>query len=483
MVNYDNQTFRLHREILIQIVEMFLKDKLAEEIDRIPVELRPKHGPSTRCCIYRDRALIKYRCMAILGYRVEGETNEAKTLREYVEERLTKTGKDTQQPRLTVLDEACSACVRSRYFVTNACRSCLARPCTLNCPKKAIEVVDGQARIDPEKCIACGKCVAVCPYHAIVYVPIPCEEACPVGAIQRGENGKQIIDYDRCISCGKCTQACPFGAIMEKSEILDVLMAIRSGRKVVAMIAPAMMGQFDAEPGQIVSAMKAVGFSEVMEVAVGADETTLREAKEFAERMAGGAEMMTSSCCWAWKEAVEKALPNMKTFVSETPTPMHLTAERAAKEYPDAMRIFVGPCVAKRTEAMRDPMVDHVLTFEEVGAMFVAAGIEVESCPTETFEHPATADGRGFPVIGGVTAAIARHLPEGTVFKPQQINGMDRKTMKLLKAYPKARGDANFIEVMSCEGGCVGGPCTVCNMKIADRRIRHQIANETDIQK
>jgi iron only hydrogenase large subunit-like protein len=240
-----------------------------------------------------------------------------------------------------------------------------------------------------------------------------------------------------------------------------------------------MMGQFNAEPGQIVAAMKAVGFAEVMEVAVGADETTLREAKEFTERMAGGAEMMTSSCCWAWKEAVEKVLTNLKPFVSATPTPMHLTAQRAAKEYPDALRVFVGPCVAKRTEAMRDPMVDHVLTFEEVGAMFVAANIEVESSTAETFEHPATIDGRGFPVIGGVTEAIARHLPEGTVFKPQQINGMDRKTIKLLKAYPKARGVANFIVVLSCEGGCVGGPCTVCNLKIADRRIRQQIANES----
>jgi [FeFe] hydrogenase (group B1/B3) len=482
MVNYDNETFRLHRELIVRIVEMFFNGTLTEKVDRVPLELRPKHGPSTRCCVYRDRALIKYRCMAIMGHRVEDETDEFKTLHEYAQERMTSTGSEKNRPTLTVLDEACSACVRSRYFVTNACRSCLARPCTLNCPKKAIEVENGQARIDPAKCVACGKCVTVCPYHAIVYVPIPCEEACPVGAIQRGENGKQIIDFDRCISCGKCTHACPFGAIMERSELLDVLKAIKNGRSVVAMVAPAMMGQFDAEPGQIVAALKAIGFSEVMEVALGADETTKLEAEEFVKRISEGAELMTSSCCWAWKEAVEKVLPNMKPFVSETPTPMHLTAQWAAKKFPDALKVFIGPCVAKRTEARRDPIVDHVLTFEEVGAIFVAKGVDVKSCSAEPFAHPATQDGRGFPVTGGVIHAVAGHVPKWMQFKPRKINGLDHKMFRLLTTFPKTKGECNFLEVMGCEEGCVGGPCTICNPKIADRRVREMAGVEPETE-
>jgi [FeFe] hydrogenase (group B1/B3) len=474
MTNYDNQTTRLHRELIIRIAEMFLDGTLAEKIDRLPLELRPKGSQATRCCTYRDRALIKYRCMAILGHRVEEETDELKPLHAYAQEHPDKS---EDQPRLTVLDEACSACVRSRYFITNACRSCMARPCTLNCPKKAIDIVDGQARIDAGKCVNCGKCMDVCPYHAIVYVPIPCEEVCPVGAIQRGANGKQVIDFEKCIFCGKCTQACPFGAIMEQSELLEVLRAIKGEKPVVAMVAPAMMGQFDAQPGQIIAALKAVGFAEVIEVAVGAEETARREAKEFTERLAEGAELMASSCCPAWTAAVDKTLPNLKPMVSDTPTPMRLTAERAAKEFPEAGRIFIGPCVAKRAEAVRDELVDHVLTFEEIGAIFVAAGIEVEGCEAEISAESAR-EGRGFAAVGGVTRAIQHHLPEGVEIKPRQINGLDKKTLRLLKAFPKAKGDCNFLEVMSCEGGCVGGPCTICNTRIAERRIQNLTEGE-----
>ena len=114
-------------------------------------------------------------------------------------------------------------------------------------------------------------CINACPYNAIVRLIVPCEQACPIGAISKGENGTATIDFEKCISCGKCVAACPFGAVNEKSHMIDVLKNIRDGKKVIAMFAPAIAGQFPGTIFQLKSAMLKAGFYDVYEVAQGAD--------------------------------------------------------------------------------------------------------------------------------------------------------------------------------------------------------------------
>ena len=144
--------------------------------------------------------------------------------------------------------------------------------------------------------MSCGLCAKVCPYHAIVYTPVPCEEVCPVKAISKGEDGTEHIDKDKCIYCGKCMQTCPYGAIMERSKIIDVYKGITNpDKKIIAIPAPAIYGQFNATPGQILAAIKAIGFDEVVEVALGAEDTSRNEAAEFMERMHEGKPFMTTS--------------------------------------------------------------------------------------------------------------------------------------------------------------------------------------------
>ena len=185
---------------------------------------------------------------------------------------------------LCVIDEACSSCVQINYEITNLCRGCVARSCYMNCPKDAIRFKkNGKAMIDHEACVSCGICHKSCPYHAIVYIPVPCEESCPVKAISKDEQGIEHIDENKCIYCGKCMNACPFGAIFELSQSFDVLQGIRRGEKMVAIIAPAILGQFKTTIEHVYGAFREMGFADVIQVAQGAMETTSNEADDIIE--------------------------------------------------------------------------------------------------------------------------------------------------------------------------------------------------------
>ena len=464
----------MRTKILIKIAESYFADKF-ENADRIPLELRPKEQQPSRCCVYKDRAVLKYRCMAGMGAAPDEETDELKSLKEYGQDALKR--EELPKSKLSVIDIACSACIKSQYMVTNACRGCFAQPCRLNCPKEAISIVNGRAHIDPEKCVNCGKCHEVCPYHSIIKVPVPCEEACPVGAITKDEFGKEHIDTEKCISCGKCLASCPFGAIVERSQMVDVLKQMHeTDNKVVALLAPAVIGQFPGDIKNLISALKKAGFDEVVEVAVGADITTQKEAAEFIERQEAGAKLMTTSCCPAYYRAAKVHIPEIQPFVSHTKTPMYYTAEMVKKEDPNCKAVFIGPCLAKRVEAEYDPNVDYVLTFEEVGAIFVAKHINVEECEAMEFSKLSRAQGRQFPISGGVAGAVASLIGDKADYRPEKIDGLSKENIKLLKRYATKGCENNMLEVMCCEGGCISGPGCVALPKKATRAVEAYVA-------
>lgn len=475
-----NNANQMRTRILIKIVEKFLQDRF-EDADRIPLELRPKDHPFSRCCIYKDRAILKYRCMASMGFGPEDETDELTSLKDYGRQAMERPNHAVN--KLSVISDACSACIKSRYLITDACRGCFAQPCVVNCPKQAISIKNGRSIIDEEKCISCGRCVDVCPYHAVIRVPIPCEEACPVNAITKGDDGKEHIDPDKCILCGKCLQSCPFGAVVEMSQMVDVLKAMHdTDKKVVAMLAPAVLGQFPGSINHLVGALKKVGFDDVIEVAIGADITTQKEAAEFIEKMENGERMMTTSCCPAYYKAASLHIDSVKPFVSHTRTPMYYTAELLKKEHPDCLAVFVGPCLAKRFEAESDPNVDYVLTFEEIGAMLVAGGVNVIDCEPEDFAQISCAQGRKFPLSGGVAAAVASLVEGKAEYKPTAINGLSKASIKLLKQYAEKGCDFNMVEVMCCEGGCVAGPGCVALAKKAAVAVENYVKTGTDLK-
>ena len=479
----SGQTIHLKKEILVRIIKAFLSDNFERQARLIPYDMRPKGMEVPyRCCVYKERAIIKDRTIAGLGFPIE-EDDETVSLADYAKQALERT--KISDKNLTVLQTACKGCATNRIYVTDLCQGCVARPCQSTCKFGAISFVNGRSVIDDTKCKKCQMCINACPYKAIVKISVPCEDSCPVGAIRKDETGFASIDYDKCINCGRCTAACPFGAIHERSQIIDILKAMKSGKKVIAMIAPSIIGQFPENIYQLKTAIINSGFDDVYEVAQGADITAKNEAKEFTERMENAQNFMTTSCCTGYNQLIKKHLPEIKPFVSDTKTPLYYTAEIVKKENPDAITVFVSPCVAKRAEGFENKNVDFVMNYEELGALFVAKKIQIMDLKESKYVVEASKQGRNFGYSGGVAESVKKSLRDEDSVKPCIINGLNKENIKQLKKYATSGlcEGCNLVEVMCCEGGCIGGNATINNQKTAKKLIDNFTQNSKDISK
>ncbi len=483
-MNIPGQVTHLKKEILVKTIEAFLSDDFAEQARLIPFKMRPKGMEVPyRCCIYKERAIIKDRTIAALGFPIE-EDDETVSLSAYAKKAIERNNLDNKN--LTVLQAACKGCSTNRIYVTDLCQGCVARPCQSACKFGAISIVNSKSVIDDEKCKKCQMCAKVCPYNAIVKVTVPCEDSCPVGAIKKDESGFASIDYSRCINCGKCTFACPFGAIHEKSQIIDILKAIKSEKKVIAMIAPSIAGQFLGNIYQLKTAIMIAGFDDVYEVAQGADITACNEAKEFRERMSANQSFMTTSCCAGYNQLIEKHLSEIKPFVSNTKTPLFYTAELVKKENPDALSVFISPCVAKRTEGYENKNIDFVMNCEELSALFIAKKIDITQCEETKFNIEASKQGRNFGVTGGVEQSVKASLGDDSDVKSYLVNGLNKDSIRELRKFAKegkCNNDCNLIEVMCCEGGCIGGNAVINTKSDAKKQIDNLLLKSKDIEK
>lgn len=465
MLELNNQYTLMKRRIDTEVLKLFFADKLDVDADKLPFQIIPKDRIPNRCCIYKERAMIRYRIMALLGIDIERFDDEMKPLTEYVKEVMAED--PPAVPVLTTISTGCSGCPQDQYRISDACRGCFARPCLANCPKDAIVFINGQAHIQEDRCIRCGKCMEVCPFHAVVHIPVPCEDACPVGAIKKNEQGFVEIDHKLCISCGKCVRSCPFGAIVERSGLIPVAKMLKNKEQVVAMIAPAIEGQFPGSLAQIKAALLKLGFTSVVEVAEGAEITSVNEANEVMEKKEKGEGYMTTSCCPAYMELINKHLPFLKERHSTALTPMAYTARLCKEREPESKRVFIGPCLAKRVEAARTPEVDGVINFSELAALFMAREIDVREVEAADLgDTSAFADCRQFACSAGVAGCVL-HRVSGEDIRTLPINGLDKKAVRLMKTWERRAPDADLVEVMCCEGGCIAGPGTIVKPALA----------------
>ncbi len=439
MRKFDTKVQYLKYKVLREVARQAWKGEPVQNTMDIPKIIVPGKVPTMRCCVYKERAILSERVKLAMG------------------------GDKSNPNVIEVIDIACDECPVGGYTVTSACRGCLAHRCEDACKFGAITFDSAHvAHIDKSKCKECGACAKVCPYTAIMNFKRPCETACKVKAIKMGEDKQATIDNDKCIACGACVYTCPFGAISDKSFILDAIDIIKKSEnntkyKVFAVVAPSISSQFNyAKLGQVITGLKELGFYTVIEAALGADMVAHAEAKELSEKG-----FLTSSCCPAFVDFIEKNYPEIKQHISHNLSPMGTIAKYLKENEGDCRVIFIGPCTAKKQEVQKEevkPYVDVALTFEELQALFDSRDLDITELEEGSLEN-ASYFGRIFARSGGLTDAVRQALKEQNIdfeLNPCSCDGIEACKIALLKKTKNVL-NANFIEGMACLGGCIGG--------------------------
>ena len=452
----------LKKDVLYFVAKASFEGTLEEERDLIPEKMIEGPEPTFRCCIYKEREIVRQRIRLAEG-KAPGAEDDGNIVQ--------------------VIKSACADCPISSYVVTNNCQNCLGKDCIKACRFGAIEPGHTRSRIDPQKCKECGMCAKACPYNAIAHVSRPCKDSCPVDAISYDEYGVSVIDEEKCIRCGQCAAKCPFGAIGTKTWITNVIADLKAGKKVYAILAPATEGQFgkDISMTSIREALKKIGFKDMIEVGLGGDMTAAAEAEEWAEAAKDG-KKKTTSCCPAFVNMVKKHFPEVWDCVSTTVSPMCAVSRMIKAKEPEAVTVFIGPCVAKKSECQDKSIegnADYVLTYGELSSIMKARNVKFE--PAENDSQEASIYGKKFANAGGVTAAVIQCLEEtqgDADIKVRTCNGAAecKTALTLLKL---GRLPEDFIEGMVCEGGCVGGPSQHRTEKAA-MKDRNALLGEAD---
>lgn len=313
-----------------------------------------------------------------------------------------------------------------------------------------------------------------------------CRDGCIFDAIEKIQ-GKIYIDPQKCSGCGACVDICKMGHLMENKEIYPVLDVLCDrDKEVYALIAPAFVGQFGKEVtvGRLRSAFKRIGFQGMVEVAAFADILTLKEALEFDHHvLKEGDFQLTSCCCPVWISMIRNIYQDLVGHVPGAVSPMIAAGRVVKKLHPDAVTVFIGPCMAKKKEAREKDIgdaIDYVLTFQEILDFFEAVNLKPKKMQEDIREHSSRA-GRIYARTSGVSEAVRltveqMHPDKKVKVEAEQADGV-LACKELIEKIKKGETKANFFEGMACSGGCVGGP-KVLNDKKAGKSLVDQYGDE-----
>ena len=479
---------KVRRQVFMEVAKMGFEsttETLKDDIEEIPYNIINEDTERYRESMYRKRAIVRERVRLAMGMSLRPEDRMVHLTSGLEESNISE--KYYEPPLMQVIPSACAACEEKGYEVSNMCKGCIAHPCREVCPVGAITMKGEKSFIDQEKCIKCGKCKSVCPYDAIAKKERPCAKACGINAITSDKFGRAYIDNDKCVSCGMCMVSCPFGAVSDKSQIFQLARALREGGEIIAEIAPAFVGQFgpNITPRNIKAALQELGFSEVYEVALGADIGAIAEAHHYVEKVVTGElPFLLTSCCPAWSVLAKKYFPDLADQVSQELTPMVATARTIKQEHPNAKVVFIGPCASKKLEAARRTVrsdVDFVITFEELQGMFDAKEIDLTEYEAESSFHNATGTGRAYAAAGGVANAIENVIKEyypGVEVKIEHAEGL-AECKKILTLAKIGKKNGCLIEGMGCPGGCIAGAGTNIPVEKAKKELNAFVARSS----
>ncbi|NLY43209.1 MAG: iron hydrogenase [Clostridiaceae bacterium] len=310
------------------------------------------------------------------------------------------------------------------------------------------------------------KCMGTCKYEADIY---------------KKQEGPVIVD-NKCLTCGQCVASCDFGALADKIEFVPVIDLLKNNEvQVYAVVAPAIVGQFgeDVSMGQLRTALKILGFQDMIEVALFADILTIKEAFEFNHLVKTEEDFfLTSCCCPVWFNLTKKNYPDLFEFMSPSVSPMIASGRILKKLYKDAKVVFIAPCIAKKAEIKEPELkgaIDFVLNFRELDEIFKALDIKLRDLPSDEKDQ-ASLGGRIYARTGGVSFSVKtvvnRLEPRRLIkLKAKKVDGVKKCKMILDELSAKKNINYNFIEGMGCEGGCVGGPRTIIDVDKATKLV------------
>ncbi len=295
-----------------------------------------------------------------------------------------------------------------------------------------------------------------------------CLRVCPVKAI-RLRNGQAYVVEDRCISCGTCIRECPQRAKTFRRDVEHAQALCRRGGVAAASIAPSFAALFsDWERRRIPSALRMLGFNYVGETAIGAYHVARATAKYVAEHPNAS---HIASACPGVVNYIEQYAPEFVDKLVPCASPMVVHARLIKKRFgPDSAVVFIGPCVAKKSEAQRpenDGVVDCALTFDEMLEWFDRAGIVLAQCEESSFDEAPEGASRFFPVPGGLmrTAAMEEDPISANVLA---VSGME-EVREAIECAGKEAG-LLLVEPLVCPEGCASGPGMPCSESIFRRR-------------
>ena len=275
-----------------------------------------------------------------------------------------------------------------------------------------------------------------------------CIRHCPVKSIRFSGNQAHIIG-DECILCGQCFVVCPQNAKQIASEAEKVRVFLQSGDPVYVSLAPSFVAAYEGVGIKgMREALKALGFADVEETALGA--TVVKNEYERMLREEGR-DILISSCCHSVNLLIQKRFPLELQYLADVMSPMQAHCRDIKERHPDAKTVFIGPCVAKKDEAERYPgLVDAVLTFEELNEWLEAEGVTLSHLE----EPDEKTKARLFPTTGGILKTMACNEPGYTYIA---VDGIEN-CIEVLSDIESGKVHKCFIEMSACVGSCVGGP-------------------------
>jgi NADH-quinone oxidoreductase subunit G len=487
------------------------------------------HGSCRLCMVEVEGKGIFSACSTSIenGMRINTNTEQIMNIRKIIIELL-----------LANHDRECTICEKSE-----SCKlQTLARRIGVNeirfkniMRKKSKDVSTYSLVIESGKCVLCGDCVRFCDEIQSVGA---------LGFANRGPKSiicpsfGRDLESSECVYCGQCARICPTGAIIPKSEVSHVWKVLNSPRKrVIIAIAPAVraaIGEvfgFVSEngteiTGKVVTALRSMGFARVFDISFTADMTIVEEANEFIERLRNNKDLpMFTSCCPAWVRFVEQYYPDFIQNLSTCRSPQGMYGSIARKIMPkvleipseDLIVVSVMPCTAKKYEARRAQLaidgvadIDYVLTTQELARMIEESGLCFNKIEPSSFDMPLgfkTGSGIIFGNSGGVTEAVLRNIVANksetneaeqfsfvrgeNAIREIKINFNNRElkmvvvyglgnARKILRDIKVNREKYDFVEVMACPNGCIGGAGQPVYTDLSVRKKRARILYEND---